>query len=306
VRRSSGTLSKAQAKTLEQMWRREIYERIQLGKSPTITLGEAAARYFETILKPHGKPGKLAQDLGYIKQIKDAFGSDRKLTDINQAEVANWRDELVTKRGLASSSANRVYRVLRAIVNKARDEWQVDAPKWTLRQLETGEERVRYLSDADENKLLLALPPHVRDFITVAMDSGGRNGELEALTWDKVEWGAERATFLLPASDTKSGKARRIPPTKRSTDILKRLRRDHENATKVFIYRRAGEFRPVGDVRKSFQTACKRAGISDFRIHDCRHHFASRLAQRGATLQEIKELMGHASIEMTLRYAHLC
>jgi hypothetical protein len=123
------------------MWRREIYERIHLGKSPTTMLGEAAARYFETILKPHGKPGNLARDLGYIKQIKDAFGSDRKLTDINQAEVAKWRDELVTKRGLASSSANRIYTVLRAIVNKARDEWRVHAPKWTLRQLETGEER---------------------------------------------------------------------------------------------------------------------------------------------------------------------
>jgi hypothetical protein len=93
-----------------------------------ITLGEGAARYFETILKPHGKPGKLARDLGYIKQIKDAFGGDRKLTDLNQAEVAKWRDELVTRHGLAPSSANRVYTVLRAIVNKARDEWRVDAP----------------------------------------------------------------------------------------------------------------------------------------------------------------------------------
>jgi integrase len=82
---------------------------------------------------------------------------------------------------------------------------------------------------------------------------------------------------LLPASDTKSGKARRVPLTKRSTDILKRLRRDHENATKVFIYRRAGEFRPVGDVRKPFQTASKRAGISDFRIHDCRHNSGNRI-----------------------------
>jgi integrase len=257
-------------------------------------------------LKPGVKPSKLARDLGYIKQLKDAFGADRKLTDITQAEVARWRDELVTKHGLASSSANRVYTVLRAIVNKARDEWQVDAPVWTLRQLETGHDRVRYLSDADEKKLLLALRPHVRDFITVAMDTGGRKGELEALTWEKIEWSEYRATLLLPASDTKSGKARRVPVPNRSTEILKRLRKDNPGATKVFMYRRAGEARPIGNVRRPFETACKRAGIADFRIHDCRHHFASRLAQRGATLQEIKELLGHASIEMTLRYSHLC
>ena len=306
VRRSSGTTSKAAAKALEQKWRQEINDRVKLGKAPSITLGEGAARYYETTLKPGGKPVKLAKDLCYLKQINAAFGADRRLADITQAEVAQWRDELVTKRGLAPSSANRVYAVLRAIVNKARDEWQVDAPTWSLRQLQIPGDRVRYLSEAEERKLLLALPPHVRDFITIAMDSGGRKGELEALTWDKIEWGEERATLLLPASDTKAGKARRVPVTKRSTDILKRLRRDHPDGIGVFMYGRAGEVREIGNVRKPFETACKRAGITDFRIHDCRHHFASRLAQRGATLQEIKELLGHASIEMTLRYAHLC
>jgi integrase len=94
--------------------------------------------------------------------------------------------------------------------------------------------------------------------------------------------------------------------TKRSTDILKRLRKNNPDAARVFSHERAGEIRSLGNVRKPFETACKRVGIIDFRIHDCRHHFASRLAQRGAALGEIKELMGHASVEMTLRYAHLC
>lgn len=137
------------------------------------------------------------------------------------------------------------------------------------------------------------------------MDSGGCKGELSALTWDKIEWTGERAILLFSAGDTKSGKARRVPLTKRSTDILRRLRQDRPDAERVFLYERAGRTRDLGNVRKPFETACRRAGITDFHIHDCRHHLASRLAQRGATLQEIKELLGHASIEMTLRYAHL-
>jgi integrase len=104
--------------------------------------------------------------------------------------------------------------------------------------------------------VLMALPPHVRDFITVAMDSGGRKGELEALTWDKIEWGDQRATLLLPASDTKAAKARRIPVTKRSTDILKRLRKNSRDAARVFSYERAGEIKNLGNVRKPFETAC--------------------------------------------------
>jgi hypothetical protein len=107
-----------------------------LARHLPITLGEAAARYYETTLKPGRKPAKLARDFSYLKQIKDAFGAERKLSEITQAEVAKWRDEVVTKHGLAPSSANRIYTVLRAVVNKARDEWQVDAPKWSLRQLE--------------------------------------------------------------------------------------------------------------------------------------------------------------------------
>jgi hypothetical protein len=100
VHRSSGTTSKAAAKVLEQKCRQEIYDRVKLGKAATITLGEAAARYYETTLKPGGKRAKLARDLGYLKQIKDAFGADRKLSEITQAEVAKWRDEFVTKHGL--------------------------------------------------------------------------------------------------------------------------------------------------------------------------------------------------------------
>ena len=113
VRRSSGTTSKTAAKALEQKWRQQIYDRVKLGKAPTITLGEAAARYYETTLVPGAKPKKLARHLAYLKQIKDAFGADRKLGDITQADVAKWRDERVTKHGLAASPANRVYVVLR-------------------------------------------------------------------------------------------------------------------------------------------------------------------------------------------------
>jgi hypothetical protein len=88
VRRSSGTTSNVEAKALEQKWKREIYERAPLGKSPTIKRGEATARYFEATLKPGGNPPKLARDLDCIKQIKDDFGADRKLNDLIQVEVA--------------------------------------------------------------------------------------------------------------------------------------------------------------------------------------------------------------------------
>jgi hypothetical protein len=93
VRRSPGTTSKAAAKALEQKWRQQIYDRVKLGKAPAITLGEAAARYYDTILEPGTKPKKLTRDLAHLKQIKDAFGANRKLNEITRAEVAKLQDQ---------------------------------------------------------------------------------------------------------------------------------------------------------------------------------------------------------------------
>jgi integrase len=61
----------------------------------------------------------------------------------------------------------------------------------------------------------------------------------------------------------------------------------------------------IGDVKKSFDTACKRAGISDFPMHDMRHTCAAWLVSSGVSLIEVRDLLGHSTIKMTERYAHL-
>jgi len=63
--------------------------------------------------------------------------------------------------------------------------------------------------------------------------------------------------------------------------------------------------KPYQDVKRSFSSACRRAGIKDFRFHDIRHTFASHLVMAGIDLTTVKELLGHKTIAMTLRYAHL-
>jgi site-specific recombinase XerD len=76
----------------------------------------------------------------------------------------------------------------------------------------------------------------------------------------------------------------------------------HINSPHVFCDK---DGRPYKDIKKSFKTAIKRSGIENFRFHDLRHSFASKLVRKGATLKAVQELLGHKDMKMTMRYAHL-
>jgi integrase len=111
--------------------------------------------------------------------------------------------------------------------------------------------------------------------VEVALLTGMRRSELLGLKWEQIRNG------FIYLTETKGGKARQIP-------INDRL-----------------EGRRFYEVKRSFVSACRRAGIEDFRFHDLRHTFASRLVMKGASLKAVQELLGHADLKMTMRYAHL-
>jgi integrase len=109
-------------------------------------------------------------------------------------------------------------------------------------------------------------------------------------------------------TDTKSGRPRSVPLTKRAEALLCALKagRKPTPADRVILFRRADGFLlPANSVRRAFEKARDKAGLADVRAHDLRHTFASRLVQRGVGLTHVKELMGHATIAMVQRYAHL-
>ncbi|MEI6632752.1 MAG: site-specific integrase [Chlamydiota bacterium] len=96
---------------------------------------------------------------------------------------------------------------------------------------------------------------------------------------------------------TKSGKDRKIPINSEVHDVLKRRPKDG-----IFVFHQEGS--PYGDVKTGFLNAVRRSGIGYCRFHDLRHTFATRLVLANVSLPVVKELLGHASIETTMRYAH--
>jgi integrase len=124
------------------------------------------------------------------------------------------------------------------------------------------------------------------------------------LEWSRVD--LQNLQLYLEGRHTKAGKRRTVPLNAVARSALlnqARFRADQCPAVPWVFCNREGERIP--SVKRSFATACEKAGIEDFRFHDLRHTCAAWLVQAGVPLPEVRDMLGHSTIRMTERYAHL-
>jgi integrase len=230
----------------------------------------------------------------------DHFGPettlDRITTDALDEYVQALKDE-----GLANGTINRKLAALSKVLTVAVDRRGV-AFKPKLPRLREGVGRIRYLT-ADEERTLLGLltqwsmPDHV-DAITVLVDTGLRVGELFRLTVRDVD----QKQRLLHVWENKADHPRSVPLTKRAYEVIKR--RMHRAA-----YGGPNLFPHDHDwLRRPWDRAKVTMGLGEdkqFVPHALRHTCASRLVQRSVPLKVVQEWMGHKTIQVTMRYAHL-
>lgn len=167
-----------------------------------------------------------------------------------------------------------------------------------VKLLEENNRRLRYLSKEECQALIDACADHLRPIVVTALNTGMRKGEILSLKWENVDLNHK---FIL-LDRTKNGERREIPinATLRATLIGIKRRLDISH---VFYDQLTGS--SYGDIKNSFNGACKRAGINNFRFHDLRHTFASHLVMEGVDLTTVSRLLGHRDLTMTLRYSHL-
>jgi integrase len=145
---------------------------------------------------------------------------------------------------------------------------------------------------------------HLPDFIWLALHTGCRKGELLRLEWRRVD--LRSGILYLEAEHTKAGKRRSVPLNAEARTALEnrwRYREKHAPSSPWVFCHSDGQ--RILNVYTSFNTACRKAGIEDFRIHDLRHTCAAWLVTAGVPLTEVRDLLGHSTINMTERYAHL-
>ncbi len=209
----------------------------------------------------------------------------------------------------SGATLNRYLVALAALFAWARRERLVprgfDAPTKYVEKNKEARGRVRYLDNAERERLLAACRestwPRLYLFVLMALTTGGRRGELLALRWCDVDF--ERGEAEL--HDTKNGDRRILVLLPQILEELEKFAPAKPQQSEMLIFRsRLRPSQPYASA-KAFNEAVALARIKNFRFHDCRHCTASYMAQQGASLLEIADTLGHRQLRMVQRYAHL-
>jgi integrase len=250
------------------------------------------------------------------------------LTAITPERVESWKARRLGE-GRSPSTVLRDLFALSSVLRRAVKAGElpdnpvrrVDKPRIDRRG------KVRFLEEAEESRLRIALQardefmkmsresanvrhlkrgepllPSLRNFgdhltpaVLLSINTGLRRGELFKLQWSSVDF--DRRIVTIEGRNAKSRQTRHVPLNEEATNVLLKWQQQAGGKARVF------------DVATNYQNGwkalLKRAGIANFRWHDMRHHFASRLVQRGVPLNTVRDLLGHSTMQMSLRYAHL-
>ncbi|MGH8777744.1 tyrosine-type recombinase/integrase [Paraburkholderia sp.] len=249
------------------------------------------------------------RDLYSLKRLQPYFGG-RSLIDLKRADVRGY---VMSRQadGVVESTIKRELKLFSAAINYVRlehDRADLVNPVQSL-GLAGSEPRVRWIDRVEARSLIeaagrFARRPHLVAFIRLALHTGCRKNELLKLEWSRVDF--ERRALVLGAEHTKNRRRRVVPLNDEAIAVLRAQREWVERyalgARWVFAVASGSR---LTTVQNGFRAACGRAGIADFRVHDLRHTFASWLVMSGVSLYVVKDLLGHSSITVTERYAHL-
>jgi integrase len=254
---------------------------------------------YQQLHLPILKPRTRANYRGHIEALKGHF-ADRYIDEVHKAHIAEFVAQK-KRDGLKPPTIRRYLATLSSLFSFAeRSGWLNQNPlsRFDKRSLPEAQPRTRFLSREEYRRLIAAAEPHLKPIIEVAVETGLRQGELLGLRWDQLDLDRREIRLV----ETKSKQPRVVPLSTRAVAVFVARPRISDSP---FIFTNPSTGHRYKTVKRAFQTACRRSGIEDFRFHDLRHTFASWAVQNGADLYRVSRILGHSTLQMTTRYAHL-
>jgi len=266
------------------------------------SLGEIITKFLEWY-KETRRPASYERHKTSSLHVIRFFGEDTPIDQLNNGKIEAyklWRK----KQNVNPVTINKELRFISTLINKAVEfEWIPYHKLYKKPILIKGvdNKRLRYLTEDEEKRLLEAIKsPLVKDIVILALNTGLRKGEILSLKWSNVK--VEMKCIILEPHETKNKRRHVIPLNCKAWEVIeRRLKEKREDCP--YVFHREGK--KIKCIRGAFENALKRANIKDFRFHDLRHTFASRLVQKGVDIYVVKDLLNHSDITMTQRYAHL-
>ena len=296
--KSTGTKDHAQAQAIAAKAYAEAFNIIKLGEKPRYLWQQAVIRFINE-----------GQQKKSLKTEKDHFRwlsphlDGVYLDEITQDVIENLITEKLKTTG--TTRVNRMTGIVSAVLNKAHKHWQWLETVPHIRKFKENNQRLRWLSLEEAERLLTCLNDHTKAMAEFTLATGLRQANVTGLEWTQIDM-THQIAWIHP-DQSKNGKALRIPLNADAMRVLEQQRKIRQsfglmNHNRVFTYK--GNPIAIANTR-AFKEALKKAGITDFCWHGLRHTWASWHVQAGTSLHELQELGGWKSIEMVQRYAHL-
>lgn len=329
-RRCLGATDEKTAKKCEVIIMSEImHGKYDFGKSENkLTLFDGMEIFAE-----HSQSNKLSCATDKIRMgiILDYFGKNKLLEDITVEEINIFKRKMKTKTETKTvKSLNPLYKrgngqqkyiltnetitkersnatikrycsLLSKMFNLLIADGKLDKnPCHFSPKLRENNYKIRYLTEDEQTRMFAQLNKpeflKLKPIIICALYTGMRKGEILNLKWSQVDLKNDYIDVL----KSKSGKERKIPIADKLKIELQKLGKNGEE----YVFINPDTQKPYTDIKKSFASLLKKAQISNFRFHDLRHTVATRLVESGMDLLIVQEILGHAKIETTMRYAH--
>jgi len=306
VRRSTGTAKKTDAAALLGKWKAEAHNEAHWDQAPSRTFEELMTRYL------HETTGERRSEVDVkrnIARLRQTF-AHTNMQAISRDHIRGY----ITKRkgeNVTNATINRELQALGGAINYANVHWQWNLPNPVKgNMLREADGRLRWITHDQAVALISAgskqkeRAPHLAPLITLALHTGMRRGEMLGLEWSRVDLQAN--LIYLESHHTKAKRRRSVALNKTAREAIltqARFRATHCPAARWVFCTKDGA--RIGTVKRSFATACRTAGIDDFRFHDLRHTCAAWLVQSGVPIAEVRDVLGHCTLQMTERYAHL-
>jgi len=277
---------------------------LDVKKDYITTLGELLSKYGENY---QNQSSFRSWKKFCFVNFKNYFGEDTRLVNIRYVDLETYRNHLRQKLNQhgkirATASVNREISCFHHVFTKGV-EWDLlernpfDKGKSLL--MKENNKRFRYLDQDEIDKLLKSfINDYTKNITVTVLNTGMRRQEVLGLKWEQI-----RKDGFIYLDKTKTNEQRQIPINDDLANLFTNIRQTNQLKSEYVFCNDKGK--PFIDIKTSFKASLRRAGIENFRFHDLRHTFASHFVMRKGSLKDLQEILGHKTLTMTIRYAHL-